>query len=147
MALSASQLLTFRKYWIYDYADNGTQTYLSSYNRLKQAPFFSDDDLQGMYTQVTLEYPRFLLPYTIEGTTFDPLAVDATSAIYRLMRIKAIQQMLINHDFIASMFSTGGTEETIGTILENMRETLKADKAYQFSSGYATGSFTIERGS
>ena len=143
MSLSAGQLLTFRKYWVYDFADNGTETYLSSYNRLQKANLFTDADLQSMYTQVTLEYPHFLLGYG----TFDPLAVDPTSAIYRLMRIKAFQQMLINHDFIAAMFSTGGSEETIEVVLSGMRETLKNDKEYQVASGSTPGSFTIERGS
>lgn len=149
MALSTTEKTTFRTQFIYDRYD-GTETpiiALNDYNKVKHSNFISDTQLDNIYNAVILENSQFLQAYTdYSGSPQEALANDPVTAIYRAMRKRCFQQMLMSSEYIKAMYASGASEQIVDRIIQNMKDTMQDDNYSKIASGQLSGSVSLQRG-
>lgn len=149
MALSTAEKLTFREQWVYDRYDGtvAPPTALNDYNKVRRAHFISDTQLDNIYAAVILENPQFLQAYTdYTGSSQEALASDPTTAIYRAMRKRCFQQMLMSSEYIKAMYASGASEQVVDRLIANMKEAMTDDNYSKIAGGQLSGSVSLQRG-
>jgi hypothetical protein len=147
MPLTSAQLTTLRQSWIYDFFDSSSLTYGSTYNRTKRTHFFTDAQLQLFYDQVLLEEPKLLAEYIdLDGNEQAPEAKDPTSALYRLIRIKAWTLMLTHPEYVSSMKGAGISPEAAAIAMSTMEKQIEKDRLNIVNHGQRPRSVRLQRG-
>jgi hypothetical protein len=136
-----------RKIYVQDYYESGATIIAASpYNRVQKAQFYDDATLQMFADQVFDEEPKLFQAYvTQDGATVPALSYDPTIALYRLVRIKAWQNMLTNRDYLAAMYSGAGGIEVIDRLIAQMTRQMKQDRSYATNTGGFPNSCELER--
>lgn len=136
-----------RKIYVQDYYESGDPIVaVSPYNRVAKAQFYDDATLQMFADQVFDEEPKLFRSYvTQDGATVPALSFDPTIALYRLIRIKAWQNMLTNRDYLAAMYSGAGGIEVIDRLVTQMTRMMKQDRSYATNTGGFPNSCELER--
>lgn len=147
-ALTADQLYTLRRSWIYDYYDGSTNppSYESDFNLVTKNQFFSDPDLQAVYLSVIAENPKLYLEYTDNtGATQSPLTVDPVNAFYHEMRKKCWQRQLVSTRFIKAMHNGGTSDDIVNRVLDNMKDAIRQDVMYRINTGQFPQALILQR--
>jgi hypothetical protein len=147
MTLTSPQIATFRNFWLRDfYAAGPPVSYGSSYNLVSRSTYYTDPDVQELCDMVVLEHPKLVAPYTTTvGDTVAAQAVDPTTALFRLMRVIAFEEMLRDHEWITPMYNAGASDEVVKNVIKAMNDTISRDTRYATNNTSFPGSVDIER--